>query len=80
MGEYLSGRKVYYRLSTPRYHTLIVHSDFLVFHEIVKGPFEKSDTIFASWAPEERNLQACQKYMQRLKRDINARNAHQHTV
>ena len=67
MGEHSSGRKVYYRLSTPQYHTLIIRSNFLVFHETTNGPFQKLDTVFAPWAPEESNLQACDEYMQRLK-------------
>lgn len=67
MGEYLSGRKVYYRMSRPCYHTLIVYTDFLVFHKITKGPFQKADTVFAPWAPQKTDVEACLKYIQRLK-------------
>lgn len=67
MGEYLSGCKVYCRMSRPDYHTLIVHSDFLVFHKITKGPFQKADTVFAPWAPPETDVEACAEYTQRLK-------------
>lgn len=66
VGEHLSGQKFFYRMATPRYHTLIIHSDFLVFHETTRGPFQKSDTLFAPWAPEESNIEACQAYNRKL--------------
>ena len=66
VGEYASGRKFYYRMATPRYHTMIIHSNFLVFHETTKGPFQRSDTVFAPWAPEEKNVEACHAYMRKL--------------
>ncbi len=74
VGEFSSGRKFYYRMVTPHYHTLIIHSDFLVFHETTKGPFEKSDTILAPWAPQEDNAASCQAYRENLIKHI-GRNA-----
>ena len=65
-GEYSSGRKFYYRMATAHYHTLIIHSDFLVFYETTQGPFLKSDTFFASWSPEEGDIAGCREYMQKL--------------
>src|SRR3990167_860486 len=32
MGEYGSGRNIYYRLNAPVFHSLIIHSEILVFH------------------------------------------------
>jgi cupin fold WbuC family metalloprotein len=52
MGDYASGRKFYYRLADPLYHTLLIRSEWLVFHEITNGPFKREDTVFAPWAPE----------------------------
>lgn len=66
MGEYLSGRPFYYRISDPLYHTLIIRSDVLVFHETTSGPFNRADTIFAPWAPEENNPAACGVFMGKL--------------
>ena len=66
MGDYASGRIFYYRMETSLYHTLLIKSEFLVFHEVTKGPFNRSDTVFAPWAPQESDPQACQVYMQRL--------------
>ena len=52
MGAYNSKRKFYQRLSPSIYHTLIIQSDTLIFHETLNGPFKKSDTVFAPWAPD----------------------------
>lgn len=46
-----SGSIFFQRLAEPQYHTLIIRSDFLVFHEITEGPFRREDTVFPSWAP-----------------------------
>jgi cupin fold WbuC family metalloprotein len=53
MGDYASGRIFYYRMATPMFHTLIIRSDILVFHETTNGPFNRDATRFAPWAPEE---------------------------
>lgn len=66
MGEYLSGRPFYYRINDPLYHTLIIRSDVLVFHETTSGPFNRADTIFAPWAPEESDLAGCEVFMGKL--------------
>lgn len=66
MGDYLSGHLFYYRISDPFYHTLIIRSDVLVFHETTSGPFNRADTIFAPWAPEESNPSGCKAFMRKL--------------
>jgi cupin fold WbuC family metalloprotein len=53
MGDYRSGLKFYYRLRRSLNHTLVIHSEMLVFHETTNGPFRRDDTIFAAWSPEE---------------------------
>jgi len=70
MGEYASKRKFYFRMSGPHYHTFIVHSKFFIFYETTKGPFQKADTIFGPWAPEENNPESCRTYMQKLSERI----------
>ncbi len=55
MGDLNSGKLFYYRLSEPIYHTLLIRSQFLVFHEITEGPFLREKTVFPDWAPEERS-------------------------
>ena len=70
IGDYSTGRKFYYRLSTPLYHTVYIKSDHLTFHETTMGPFIKEDTIFASWAPLEEDLAGIKKFMDNLSRKI----------
>ena len=67
MGDYTSGLNFYYRLSEPKFHTLLVLSDQIVFHEVANGPFESEATIFADWAPKDNNLPGVGKYMTNLK-------------
>jgi len=66
MGEFASGHYFYFRISHSHYHTLLIRSEVLVFHEITSGPFRKSDTIFAPWSPDESDLAAVTAFMQRL--------------
>lgn len=66
MGEYLSGNKFYYRISGPTYHTLLIRSHILVFHETTSGPFNRGDTIFAPWAPDESDEIAAGAFMDKL--------------
>jgi len=70
MGDSKSGRNFYYRLPQSKYHTLIIKSKLLVFHEITKGPFKKKDTIWAPWAPDEKNKTQVKNYLNQLKSEI----------
>ncbi|WP_319585142.1 WbuC family cupin fold metalloprotein [uncultured Pseudodesulfovibrio sp.] len=42
-----------YRLGAQKFHSLIPLSDWVVFHEVANGPFNRDDMIFADWAPQE---------------------------
>ena len=53
MGDYASGKIFYFRMTTPVFHTLVIRSDVLVFHETTNGPFNRNATVFAPWAPED---------------------------
>lgn len=66
MGNYASDRVFYYRISTALYHTLLIRSDILVFHETTAGPFNRADSVFASWSPEENDSVACELFMGKL--------------
>ena len=66
MGDYQSGRPFYHRLSDPCYHTLLITSDVLVFHETTGGPFRSSDNIFAPWAPDGSDDARATEYMEAL--------------
>ncbi|OGX27140.1 MAG: cupin [Omnitrophica WOR_2 bacterium RIFCSPHIGHO2_01_FULL_48_9] len=68
MGDYASGKQFYFRINDPVYHTLIINSDFIVFHEATQGPFVRTDTIFAPWAPEEKDAAEVKIFMGQLKK------------
>ena len=74
MGDYSSGRKFYYRISDPYYHTLYITSEFLVFHETTKGPFRRADTIFAPWSPEEGDGAEVLQFMEQLAKSVESSN------
>jgi cupin fold WbuC family metalloprotein len=66
MGKYETGMIFYYRISMPVYHTLLIRSDVLVFHETTSGPFNRADTIFAAWSPDEDDKEAYKAYISNL--------------
>lgn len=70
MGDFRSGKQFYYRLSDPYYHTLLIHSDFLVFHETTSGPFNRSESVFASWSPTEEDTNGVQVFLDGLKNKL----------
>ena len=72
MGDYASGRPFFHRLSKPCFHTLIIRSDVIVFHEAKHGPFQPSDTVFPTWAPDGTDAQAAQTYLERLSQAVEA--------
>jgi cupin fold WbuC family metalloprotein len=60
MGEYATGKTFYYRLADDLFHTVVVRSKHALIHETTNGPFERSDTGFAPWAPEEHEAGAAE--------------------
>jgi cupin fold WbuC family metalloprotein len=69
MGEYASGNRFYYRLSESRYHTLLIRSEVLIFHEVTTGPFQRQDTVFPAWAPEEGQVDLRREFLARVERE-----------
>ena len=51
MGDFSSKKIIYHRLNQPIFHTLFIKSEYLVFHEVTEGPFDRSRTEFPDWAP-----------------------------
>ena len=51
LGEPGSGKSGLYRLSTPVWHTVIVHSEYAGIHEVTNGPFQPEDGDYAPWSP-----------------------------
>jgi cupin fold WbuC family metalloprotein len=58
-----------YRLNESRFHTVLVRTPVVVVHETTAGPFDRGDTVFASWAPAEGDAAAVAHYLA----DLNAR-------
>ncbi|WP_022720215.1 WbuC family cupin fold metalloprotein [Rhodopseudomonas sp. B29] len=53
LAEPSRGGSFYYRLNEPMYHTVVPRTPMVVFHETTSGPFVRTDTDYAQWAPEE---------------------------
>lgn len=70
MGDYASGLQFYYRMSQPRYHTLVLKSDYLVFKETADGPFNRAETLFPAWAPQDADSEAGKRYLQDLEKRL----------
>lgn len=73
VGDYASGRRFFFRSDDLRYHTQIVTSDHLVFHETTGGPFRPEDTVYASWAPPDTDPAAATAFRENLRRTLAAR-------
>ena len=73
MGDYLSGKTFYYRIPANTYHTQIFKKDTF-FHEVTNGPFNRNDSITASWAPEEIESTSAISYISNIKQRIKSIN------
>lgn len=59
-----------YRMNTDIYHTLIVESEYFIFHEVTNGPFNKANTIEANWSPKETDINESIKFLKNTRRKI----------
>ena len=66
LGDYASGKQFYYRLDDSYYHTLLITSPIIVFHETTKGPFDRLETVFPSWAPEGKDKPETEMFIKKL--------------
>ncbi len=53
MGPYHAGKTFFFRLMEPCFHTVLVKSQHVLFHETTNGPFNPADNEYAAWAPAE---------------------------
>ena len=70
LGPYGSSACWYFRIGEPVFHTVIPETDCFVFHETTLGPFEKSATEMAPWAPEDEQIDGWHEYNESLKRKL----------
>jgi cupin fold WbuC family metalloprotein len=66
LGDSASGRQFYYRLSDSLFHTLLIRTNLLILHEVTNGPFDRSRTILAPFAPNEEHTADVRDYMKRV--------------
>jgi cupin fold WbuC family metalloprotein len=72
MGSPGSGKAFFIRISEPVYHSLIIHSERLMFHEAATGPFRPEGMVFAPWSPEPEQVEAVEAFRERVERDAAA--------
>lgn len=61
---------LFYRLSDCRFHTVIPRSEVVVFHEVTNGPFDRSETVFAEWAPADDDQPAIARFAADLEHSL----------
>jgi cupin fold WbuC family metalloprotein len=66
MSDYREGKVFYYRISEPIFHTVIIKSEVVVFHETTSGPFCREDMFFAEWSPPENEEEATHQFLENL--------------
>jgi cupin fold WbuC family metalloprotein len=57
----------YYRIESAVFHSLLIESDWFVFHEVTAGPFDPAMTEWAAWAPDGSDEAAAQRYAAALR-------------
>jgi cupin fold WbuC family metalloprotein len=66
MSPAFEGGSFFYRMPPGIFHTLIFHSEWLVFLETTLGPFDRARTEQADWAPSEIDSDAGHAYLSKL--------------
>ncbi len=67
LGEAATGESFYVRLSEPTYHTLLLKTDSLLFHETTPGPLDRAATSLAPWAPPEEDGEAVASFVEEVR-------------
>lgn len=49
MGDYQSDKCFFYRIDEPVFHTVVPETEYVVYHEVTKGPFDPADSLIAKW-------------------------------
>ena len=71
VGDISTRYPFYYYMRGAVYHTILIHTDFLIFKETTEGPFNREDTIFPVWAPSDTEDEvAASNYFHRLHESI----------
>ena len=70
MGDYQSNKPFYQSTRTEQFHSLIIHSKWLIFLEVTQEPFNREDTIFAEWSPIESEKEKIIEFMKKVNKSI----------
>ncbi|MCK1652240.1 WbuC family cupin fold metalloprotein [Bradyrhizobium sp. 149] len=66
MAPYGRGALCYYRMPEQVFHSILITSEWLVFHETTAGPFDPSRTAFPDWAPDGSDSAEVQDYVTKV--------------
>jgi cupin fold WbuC family metalloprotein len=66
MAPYGTGKLCYYRMPDEVFHTILITSEWLVFHETTAGPFDPARTAFPDWAPDGSDEVEVKGYIERV--------------
>ncbi len=66
LADYRSGRSFFYRIGEGVYHSLVIRTPLFIFKEATLGPFDKAQTVFAPWSPDERDEAGGRAYIATL--------------
>ena len=66
LGDLQSGNCFYYRLNNSIYHSMLIHSETLVFLETSRGPFVREETHVAPWAPVDGDGESQEQFLELL--------------
>ena len=63
LSEPAGGASFFYRLASPTFHSVVPETDFVVFHEVTNGPFDRRETVAAAWAPKDDDAAAGTRFL-----------------
>lgn len=66
MSSLSQGGNFFYRMPPDLFHTLVFRSEWLVYLETTIGPFDRTSTEGAAWAPADTEPQAGRAYLSQL--------------
>jgi len=64
--DYSTGKSFFMSIAPDTFHCIVIRSEWLLFFEVVEGPFVKSKTIFPDWSPTATDTTAVADYMDAL--------------
>jgi cupin fold WbuC family metalloprotein len=79
MAPYGRGALCYYRMPEQVFHSILITSEWLVFHETTAGPFDPSRTAFPDWAPDGSDVALVKDYVTKIGALAAEHLAHRHT-